>query len=393
MERIGFFSLDRVNGLIREDGSGVRWLNGPADGEASLAGVFPDGTCLVQRIGRYDLDEYLEGRMKQRFYRFDPESGEKKELFTAWPDHGQIGNIFILDGDTLLLSDGVMGGQLLWITDLDGRDRHPLWTKPEGYAYGMSLSPDRQVLAFHLTGAGNEYNHPGCHYSICTVSLKTGERRLIYEKPGHLMFGTAWTEDGKRLLFQDCFADRDPGHLFSDIALAAADGSGGGQAQYLTEGQACYFATSFGTPEYRSGGSNYPIPLPDGRILFTLRSPGAHPDCRYDASKGNHRELVYCPENARGGAHFVLCDPQTGGRTDLTPPEEGRWDFRPCPSPDGTRIVYTSARPGCRSEIRICNLDGSDDRFLTDGHNGVGADHPRFHDEKRAALAEAAARV
>ena len=51
------------------------------------------------------------------------------------------------------------------------------------------------------------------------------------------MFGTAWMADGKGLLFQDCWADLDPGHLFSDIAIASADGSDQGQARYLTQGQ------------------------------------------------------------------------------------------------------------------------------------------------------------
>ena len=178
---ISFASIDRIGGLIREDGTGVVYREDTPGREAALTGVFPDGACLAVTTGSFDLDEYLEGRMKQRFYRFDPVSGEREELFTSWPDHGQFGNIFILDNDTLLLSDGIMGSQLLWITDLQGKDRAPLWEKPEGYAYGMSLSPDRGTLAYHLTGAGNAYNHPGCHYSINTVSLRDGRRTLVYE--------------------------------------------------------------------------------------------------------------------------------------------------------------------------------------------------------------------
>ena len=369
-----FFSMDRVTGTFDDLGGSVTFNERSTSEEASICGVFPGGDLMVYIIESYDLDVYIRGGLKQRYYRFDPESGKRYELFTEWPDHRQFGNIFILDDERIFLAEGSAGdGQLLWITDQDGRSRTPLWDKPAGYAYGMALSPDKTTLAFHITGAGNEFNHPGCHYSMNTVSLTDGTRRLVYEKPGHLMFGTDWTADGK-LIFQDCFADKDPAHRFSDIVVASKDGS---EVRYLTEGQSSYFGTSFGRPDFRSGGSNYPLPLPDGRIVFTERSPGSHPDSGYDPSLGNHHEDVYAPENAAGGARLVIYDPKTGIKSDLTGYEKFRWDFRPSLSPDGRRVAYTSAKNGQASEIRMVPLDGGEDIHVTYGHGESGADHAR----------------
>ena len=367
-----FASMDRIPGTFDDHGGNVRFNERSTPAEASICGVFPNGDLMVYTIESYDLDVYINGGLKQRYFRFDWKSGMKQELFTAWPDHRQLGNIFILGDDRIFAAEGAAGdGQLLWITDPDGKNRSPLWDEQAGYAYGMSISADKKTLAYHLTGAGNEYNHPGCHYSINTVSLVDGTRKLVYEKPGHLMFGTSWTSDG-RLLFQDCHADDDPGHLFSDIVIASADGTG---VEYLTEGQSSYFGTAFGRPDFRSGGSNYPTPLPDGRVIFTVRSLGSHPDSDFDASRGNHHENGYAPENAAGGAWLVICDPDTGERHDITLFEESRWDFRAALSPDGKHIVYTSARNGRASEIRMCALDGGGDKHITCGHEDTGADH------------------
>ena len=380
-----FASMDRISGVFDDSGENVRFAEREKPAEASICGVFPNGDLMVYVIESYDLDVYLTGGLKQHYWRFDCKTGKKRELFTSWPDHRQIGNVFILGDDRIFAAEGsAKEGQLLYITDQDGGRRTPLWDVPAGYAYGMALSPDKKTLAYHLTGAANEYNHPGCHYSINTVSLDSGERKLVYEKPGHLMFGTAWTADG-RLLFQDCYADEDPGHLFSDIVTASPDGT---DVRYLTFGQSSYFGTAFGRPDYRSGGSNYPIPLPDGRVIFTVRSPGSHPDNDFDSSRGDHHENGYAPENAAGGAWLAVCDPETGETRDITHYEEYRWDFRASLSADGKSIVYTSARNGLASEIRMCGTDGTNDRHVTYGHADTGADHAH-----RVCWDEAAARA
>ncbi|MBQ7982052.1 MAG: hypothetical protein IJ302_00670 [Clostridia bacterium] len=104
--------------------------------------------------------------------------------------------------------------------------------------------------------------------------------------------------------------------------------------------------------------------LPDGRIIYTRRSENAHPDVRFCEALDDHKQDVYAPENARGGANLVIYDPATGERRDITKPEEGKWDFRPGKTGNSDEIVYVTARLADVPEIHICRLDGSDDRKI-----------------------------
>jgi len=224
-----------------------------------------------------------------------------------------------------------------------------------------------------VTGGDKEFCPKGCHYAINVIDVDGKNRRLVYAKPGHLMFGTRWTYDGKYIVFNDCYSENDPAHFFADICLASPDGH---TIRYLTENQRSYFGTAYGTKEdYKGRGSNYPIPMPNGMVMYTYRTQGAHPDTEYRAERGNHREAVFAPENARGGAYLVMHDLETDERIQVTPYEEGKWDFRPVITPDGQHVIYTTVRTASKAEIHICNLDGTQDRLITRGHNDSGADH------------------
>lgn len=373
-----FSSMDHYSGTFADDGSQITFDN--AVSLAAIQGFFPNGDLLIYSQDTNDLDKYLRGYLVQRYFRFDWKTGKKEELFKAWPDHKQVTALFILSDEQLLVAAGTAyEEQMMYLCDLDGNNKEQMWEKPAGYAYGMSFSPDRETLAYHLTGAGNEFNSPGCYYSINTLEIKSKKRKLIYEKPGHLMFGPVWSADGKYLLFQDCHAEVDRNHLFSDIVYVSSDGS---SVNYVTQDQASYFGTTFGLPEYRSGGSNCPIYTPDGRIIFARRSPGAHPDNDYDPSRGDHHENGYAPENARGGSWLVIYDPATKKEQDITRYQEGKWDFRASINKEKDGIVYTSVWNGKASQIHMCRMDGSDDKFITDGHDHKGADFGRWTAER-----------
>ena len=340
----------------------------------------------IESDEEYSLDAYLTRQLHEHVYRVYPITGEKVELFTAWEDRGnQPGSIIFLDNDmAIYVDEGADRGQTIYYTDLEGKNRR-LWTEEPigGVSYSMSLSPDRTKVAFHNTGGSEAFCPRGAHYAINIVNADGSGHKMLYALPGHLMFGPVWTPDSKYVVFQDCYADKDPGHYFSDIVIANVET---GEVRYLTEGQASYFGTSYGRPDRipRGGGSNRPYVLDDGRIIFTRRSPNAHPDCRYDAAQGNHREDVYAPENARGGANLVIYDPKSGESRDITQLEEGKWDFRATKTGDPEVIAYVTARCGDVPEIHLIRLDGTEDRMITRGFEDEGADYPSYSNVSEA---------
>ena len=127
------------------------------------------------------------------------------------------------------------------------------------------------------------------------------------------------------------------------------------------------------------GGSSCPVWTRDSKIICSLMAPGSHPDCRYDASQRNHEECVYDPSAGRGGSALCFLDPESGEKRQLTELREGCWDFRPHSlSPDGRELLYTHSEFGRASEIRLLDLESGAVRTVTNGKNGLGADHARF---------------
>jgi Tol biopolymer transport system component len=222
-------------------------------------------------------------------------------------------------------------------------------------------------------------------YSINTIDLRTGKRTLIDSREDTCLFGPVFSPDEKWILYIAGYYDRfsprsslPDRHMF-DLCIARADGS---EIIDLTDGLAHYNRTSFGPPEHRRRGSNCPIWLDSETVLYSKRSPGAHPDCNFDVSLGNHREDPYDPSMAKGGCQLMKLNIITREETPLTSFEEGKWDFRATLSPDKEWLAYISVRSGGQpSELRICKLDGSENRFLTRGLNGLGVDHPVFSEQ------------
>lgn len=361
----------RMNGYFDDNGENVSFFR-PEEANPFR----PKTKGIVIDLLDYKLEDWLGGTSRQHIYRYNA-AGEQEDLFTEWKDHRQLGNIFELpDGSLFVMEVTATAQNTAYRTDPDGSHREVVWTG--GFAYGMSLSPDRTMLAYHLTAVDNEFSPPGCEYAMNVYDFASGERRLIHAREGHLMFGSNWTPDGKYVVFQDCFCREDPAHYFSDICIATPDGS---EVRYLTEGQSAYFGTTYGSAEIRGGGSNYPVPLSDHEILYALRSPGAHPDADYDRSRGNHRESAMNLSMAKGGTSIFLHDIRTDTVTPVTSFEEGKWDFRPCVTFDRKHIFYTSVRNGETSAIRFCRLDGTEDRFITKGYEGGNADHAHCAEE------------
>jgi TolB protein len=195
--------------------------------------------------------------------------------------------------------------------------------------------------------------------------------------PDHLYFGTSWSPDGKWVLYQDCHYKQDPGHDWSDVCIGRADGS---EHRVLTEGQAMWFAATYGSLETRGGGSNLPAWTRNGSVLFPRRRPGSVVPWHYQPQRPDtdhfNRELRV--EEARGGVDICRLDVRTGKTEMLTREEPATWDFRASESPDGRKIAFCRAATGGPPAIWVMDSTGKNQRQITNGIDGKGADHPRW---------------
>jgi TolB protein len=200
---------------------------------------------------------------------------------------------------------------------------------------------------------------------------------LVAAQRDHLYFGPKWSPDGAWLLFQDCRFKFDPGHDWSDVCIARPDGS---DFRMLTNGQAMWFAATYGNPQKRGGGSNLPAWTPDGQILFPRRSPGAKVPWEYQMNRPDtdHFNRDFKPDEARGGVQICRLDPRTGRTVSLTPETPGVWDFRASASDDGKSIAFCRAETGGTSELWMMDSAGRHAHLLTRGIDDQGADHPQW---------------
>ncbi len=252
----------------------------------------------------------------------------------------------------------------MYIADIK-TDKWTKLSKVEDFIYGISINHKQTKMAYHNASQG---------YTINVMDLDGNNLKYIMGKERHIFCFPVWSPDDKWLAYQDCNAKDDLGHYFTDLCIWKPDGS---KHRVITNGQSQYFATAHGTKEHRRGGANCVTWIPDGRyLLYTKRSSGAHPDASFHAELADHQEYMFCPECAKGGSSLILLDSFSGKEMPVIKFEEGKWDFEGSISPDGKKLVYVTAKVGNREEIRICDLDGSNDKFLTAGADGIGADYP-----------------
>jgi Tol biopolymer transport system component len=371
-----FFTSQGKTAMMNADGSGLRYFEFDLPEQVTWAasGFFPDGRMLFLSMEeRHDgpgkpFSEYYH-HTPTHLWAYDPAQDWLEELVTH-----QRQAVFMTP--QLLLNDGRIlmqvvrdeGGQV-YIMNLDGTDAREVTQVGEGLPYGFSLSPDGRRMAFHLARPEG--------YQIFTSDVDGSNRVLVAQREDCLYFGPRWSPNGEWLVYQGCRYKQDPGHDWSDLCLGRPDGS---ELRQLTADQALWFSASHGSPEKRGGGSNMPSWTQDGAVLASRRLPGSRVAWEFQAQRPDtdHFNRDYKPELARGGTEICRFDPDDGSVVSLTHCDPPVWDFRQSESPDGGHIVFCRAETGAMPAIWVADADGDNQRMLTQGVNGLGADHPRW---------------
>ncbi len=372
-----FFTSQGRTAVIHADGSGLRYFDFQVpDQETWQPGPFlSDGRRVIflSMEARHDGP----GRPFDKFYHhtpthlwlYDLEHEELTEICTRERLAVFYTPALLVSDERLLVQVVRDSGGQIFSMNLDGSDPREFTQLGEGLPYGMSLHPNGRRVAYHLASPQG--------YQIWTSHVDGSERVRVAAHPDHLYFGPQWSPDGAWLLFQDCHFQTDPGHDWSDLCLARPDGS---DFRLLTEGQAMWFAATYGNPRNRAGGSNLAGWTRDGQILFPRRLPNSKVAWEFQAQRPdtNHFNRDFKPELARGGTEICRLDPNNGSARPLTQSDPPVWDFRASESPSGRQILFCRAKTGYAPELYVMGADGSRPRLLTRGLDGQGADHPRW---------------
>ena len=333
--------------------------------------VFDDKRRII--LSSYEPGKAWEGNVRVHLWIYDLEKDRLlEEIALKNRPAPFMGCTHILPGeDRLVMNPIIDGKQRIWTMDLDGSDPWEITGAEEGFVYCIQISPDGRKFAYHATMLDGRDS-----YCIFVSDLDGGNRMEVAGAQGHLYFGPMWSPDGQWLIYQDCHYPDDPGHDWADLCLGSRDGS---IHRKVTTGQRQWFATSYGDPETRGGGSNIAMWKPDGkRVTYTRADPGSRTAWPYQAQRPDtdHFDRDYYPEDARGGTAICLLDPLTGEETEFIPYEDRVWNFRSAWSPAGSLFAFSRAEVGSPSRIWLVNADGSNPRMLTDGYEHKGADHP-----------------
>ena len=375
-DRFMFTSRGKT-GIVNADGTGLRYFDFKKPGQASWqpSSAFPDGRRVIflsmepRRDGPGKPFEEYYTQTPTHLWIHDLETGSLEEICDKDRLAPFVTPALLIGPDRLLVQVVLNKVGRIVSLRLDGTDPRDFTKAGEGLPYGLSLSPDGKRVAFHIAGPDG--------YQVWTSDLDGGNRVKVAAKPGRLYFGTNWSPDGQWVLYEEAEPGQDPGHDWSDVCVGRADGS---EHRVLTEGRAMWFAATYGDPKTRGGGSNVPSWTSDGQILFPGRLPGSKVPWEYQAERPDvdHFNRDFKPELAKGGTEIRKLNPKDGGIKNLTQPGPGVWDFRASESRDGKSIVFCRAKTGGAPEIWVMDADGKNPRMVTQGVDGLGADHPRW---------------
>jgi Tol biopolymer transport system component len=257
----------------------------------------------------------------------------------------------------------------------DGRDAHEIPLPDDGFSYCLQPSPDGERVVFHTASRRGGYR----------ISVMAWDGSGLVEIAGdaaHLFFGPTWSPEGDWLLFADCEHGGDPEHMRSELCVVRPDGS---DFRRLTDDRSHWLSPVFGDPQTKGSGSEIPKWMPDGeRVTWVRLKPGSVTPwpLAQNPEVDDHFNRDFRPQEARGGTDLWLRD-VTGvgggdGARQLTHNDDGIWDFRATPSPDGAHLAFCRSRTGEPSQLWLLEVASGEARFLTSGVAGTGVDHPKW---------------
>ncbi len=371
------FTSQGRTAMINSDGSGMRYFDFKVPDQVTWqpGPVLPDGRRMIflSMEARRDgpgrpFDQYYH-HTPTHIWLYDLESEELTEICTRNRLSVFYTPALVLSDQRLLVQVVRDSGGQIFSMNFDGSDARAFTRLGEGLPYGLSLHADGQRVAYHLASPQG--------YQIWTSDIDGDNRVQVAAHPDYLYFGPAWSPDGSWLVFQACQFKDDPGHDWSDVCVARADGS---EFRMLTKGQSMWFGATYGHPENRGGGSNLAGWTRDGQILFPRRLPASKVPWEYQHQRPDvdHFNRDFRPDLARGGTEICRLDPASGALESLTQNNPPVWDFRASESPDGKRIVFCRAETGGVPALFSMDAEGSSPLLLTRGWEERGVDHPRW---------------
>ncbi|MBM3460407.1 MAG: twin-arginine translocation signal domain-containing protein, partial [Armatimonadetes bacterium] len=343
---------------IQPDGAGLRPFEFQAPNQATWqpGPQFSDGRRLVMLSMEPRRDG--PGRPFSEYYHKTPTHIWVHDLETgSLMEVANKERMAVFYTPALLLNDSRMLVQVIkesgvgqiYSMNLDGTDAREFTRAGEGLPYGFSASPDGKRVAYHLASPQS--------YQIWTCDGDGANRVRVAAAPGHLYFGTQWSPNGKWVVYVDCLSPQDPGHDWADVCVGRPDGS---EHRVLTQGQAMWFAATYGRPGNRGSGSNVPTWSRDGQILFPRRLPGSRVPWEFQPQRPDtdHFNRDYKPDLARGGTEICKLHPETGKVTVLTQSDPPVWDFRCTESADGRYIAFCRCATGELPALWVMRGDG-----------------------------------
>jgi Tol biopolymer transport system component len=285
------------------------------------------------------------------------ESDDRPHLVVYEASTGGVTNIFTIDPTT---------GETAQLTDADDFDGNPSW------------SPDRKHIVF-----SSKRDDPEA-FDLYVMDADGGNVRRLTETPDAGELSPRYSPDGKRIAYVS-----DDGDSWTVWEMSAAGDDKRRLAgsydfaefpAWTPDGRLLYFAAieeaaanaagSSAVDIYATSSENtahiYSVDLRTLEVQTRIRTAGIDV-CPHISPDGER--LVYASTSTADSAtHRIfshdLDSGDTTGASD-TPLTDGsaRSDY-PDPSPDGSRLVFTSERDG-NTEMYIMNADGTEQRRLT----------------------------